>query len=123
MLLFYTQQEIPNQPITTASTESKETSVTTNQTINDKPQIITSSAVGSHAVATVTSSAAAAAAAAAKKDEIKILPAVVPVLGYTTAPAPNLYSPMETGVQLFTGAQPTQSTAFPTTYQQGVSFY
>lgn len=58
----------------------------------------------------------------AKKDEIKMLPAVVPVLGYTTAAAPNIYPPIETGVQLFTGTQPTQSAAFPTTYQQGVCF-
>lgn len=52
-----------------------------------------------------------------KKDEIKILPAVVPVLGYTAA-TPNIYPPIE-GVQLFTGTQ-SQQTTFPTTYQQGV---
>lgn len=111
-MLFHPQRDTTSNPTTI---ESKETSVTPNQTVNDKLQITTSSAVGSHAAA-VTS------AAAAKKEEIKILPAVVPVLGYTTTAAPNLYSPIETGVQLFTGAQPTQSTAFPTTYQQGVSF-
>lgn len=107
--LFYLQQENTSQVTTT---ENKETSVAPNQTVKDKPQITTSSAAGSHA----------AAAAAAKKDEIKILPAVVPVLGYTTAAAPNLYSPIEPGVQLYTGAQPTQSTGFPTAYQQGVRF-
>lgn len=54
-----------------------------------------------------------------KKDEIKIVPTVLPVLGYTSA-QPNLYQPLD-GVQLFTGAQ-TQPTTFPT-YQQGVSIF
>lgn len=56
-----------------------------------------------------------------KKDEIKILPAVVPVLGYTTAAPPNMYPSIESGVQFVTGTQPTQPTTFSTTYQQGVS--
>lgn len=108
-----------------------------------------SSVSGGSAPATVNTSAAAAAAVAAtvttnsnqqsttekvsnptnpsggyatsKKDEIKIVPAVVPVLGYTAAP-PNIYQPpMESGVQFVTGAQQTQPTSFSTTYQQGVS--
>lgn len=55
-----------------------------------------------------------------KKEEIKIVPAVVPVLGYTAAP-PNIYQPpMESGIQFVTGAQQTQPTSFSTTYQQGV---
>lgn len=59
--------------------------------------------------------------APSKKDEIKIVPAVVPVLGYTAAP-PNIYQPpMDSGVQFVTGAQQTQPTSFSTTYQQGVS--
>lgn len=86
---------------------NRDTNITSDQTSNDKPQIATNPTGGAHA--------------SAKKDEIKILPAVVPVLGYTSAAAhTNLYPPIETGVQLFTGAQPTQSAAFPTTYQQGV---
>lgn len=61
--------------------------------------------------------------ATSKKDEIKIVPAVVPVLGYTAAP-PNIYQPpMESGVQFVTGAQQTQPTSFSTTYQQGVSLF
>lgn len=56
-----------------------------------------------------------------KKDEIKILPAVVPVLGYTATAPPNIYPPIEGGVQFVTGTQPTQPSTFPTTYQQGVS--
>lgn len=56
-----------------------------------------------------------------KKDEIKIVPAVVPVLGYSAAP-PNIYPPIEGGVQFVAGTQPTQPTSFPTTYQQGVSY-
>lgn len=75
-----------------------------------------------------------------KKDEMKIMPAssgskthaVQPkciqckeipssaVLGYTTAPAPNVYPAMDSGIQMYPGTQPTP-TAFPTTtYQQGV---
>lgn len=53
-----------------------------------------------------------------KKDEIKIVPTVLPMLSYTSG-TPNLYQPIE-GVQLFTGAQ-AQQTTFPTTYQQCVS--
>lgn len=59
---------------------------------------------------------------ASKKEEIKILPAVVPVLGYTTTVPPNIYPPIEGGVQFVAGTQPTQPTSFPTTYQQGVSY-
>ncbi|XP_031619670.1 protein encore isoform X2 [Contarinia nasturtii] len=55
-----------------------------------------------------------------KKDEIKILPAVVPVLSYTTAAPPNIYPPIDAGVQFVAGTQPTQPTSFPTTYQQGL---
>lgn len=54
---------------------------------------------------------------AAKKDDIKIVPTVLPVLGYSAA-SQNLYQPLD-GVQLFAGAQ-AQPTTFPT-YQQGVS--
>lgn len=54
----------------------------------------------------------------AKKDDVKIMSTVVPVLSYATAPA--TYTPMEEGVQMYAGAQP-QPAAFPTTYQQGVS--
>lgn len=59
--------------------------------------------------------------AANKKDEIKIVPTVLPVLGYTAAPQ-NIYQPpMESGVQFVAGAQQTQPASFSTTYQQGVS--
>lgn len=67
-----------------------------------------------------SSTAATASATTNKKDEIKIVPAVVPVLSYTTAAPPNIYPQMESGVQFVTGTQPTQPTSFPTTYQQGV---
>lgn len=53
-----------------------------------------------------------------KKDDVKIMSAVVPVLSYATAPA--TYPQMEEGMPIFSGAQPPP-TAFPTTYQQGVS--
>lgn len=59
-----------------------------------------------------------------KKDEIKMLPAVLPVLGYTAAPAPNVYpTAMDSGIQMYPGA-PAAPTAFPTTtYQQGVCIH
>lgn len=42
------------------------------------------------------------------------------ILGYTTAPAPNVYPSIDSGIQMYQGAQPPP-TAFPTTtYQQGV---
>lgn len=91
-------QENLNQP----SNNVKVTSGTTNQSTSDKSPN-TSVYTGN------------------KKDDIKILPTVVPVLGYTTAAPPNIYPPMDGGVQFVTGTQPTQPTSFPTTYQQGVS--
>lgn len=54
----------------------------------------------------------------AKKEDVKIMSAVVPVLSY--AAAPPTYPPMEEGVPIFSGAQP-QPAAFQTTYQQGVN--
>lgn len=55
-----------------------------------------------------------------KKDEIKMMPAVVPVLSYAAAPASNVYPTMDSGIQMYPGTQPAP-TAFPTTtYQQGV---
>lgn len=56
-----------------------------------------------------------------KKDEIKMMPAVLPVLGYTAAPAPSVYPAIDSGIQMYPGTQPAP-TAYPTTtYQQGVS--
>lgn len=55
-----------------------------------------------------------------KKDEIKVMPAVVPVLGYTPAPAPNVYSTLDSGIPMFSGTQPAPA-HYPTTYQQGVN--
>lgn len=57
-----------------------------------------------------------------KKDEIKMMPAVLPVLSYAAAPAPNVYPAIESGIQMYPGTQ-SAPTAYPTTtYQQGVSF-
>lgn len=92
-------QESPNQ----ASIVEKDTiSVVSTQVLSDK----TPAKQISHTYA------------ANKKDEIKIVPTVLPMLSYTSG-TPNLYQPIE-GVQLFTGAQAQPST-FPTTYQQCVS--
>lgn len=100
--MLYFQENI-NQ----ASNDSKESNGTVIQSTTEKsPNTSTSSAY----------------TAANKKDEIKILPTVVPVLGYTTAAPPNIYPPMDAGVQFVTSTQPTQPTSFPTTYQQGVSW-
>lgn len=42
------------------------------------------------------------------------------VMGYTTAPAPNVYPAIDSSIQLYSGTPPAP-TAFPTTtYQQGV---
>lgn len=55
-----------------------------------------------------------------KKDEIKMMPAVLPVLSYAAAPAPNVYPAIESGIQMYPGTQ-SGPTAYPTTtYQQGV---
>lgn len=56
-----------------------------------------------------------------KKDEMKMMPAVLPVMGYTAAPAPNVYpAAMDSGIQMYPGAQPAPSAYPTTTYQQGV---
>lgn len=86
------------------TSEIKETVSTPNQVTSEKSQTKTNPHIYS----------------GSKKDEIKILPAVVPVLGYTAA-TPNMYPPIE-GVQLFTGTQ-SQPSTFPTTYQQGVCIF
>lgn len=58
-----------------------------------------------------------------KKDEIKIMPTVVPMLSYAATTGPNVYPPMDSGIQMFPGSQPAP-TAFPTTtYQQGVRIF
>lgn len=52
-----------------------------------------------------------------KKDDVKIMSAVVPLLSY--AP-PTTYPPIEeSSVPIYSGGQP-QPAAFPTAYQQGV---
>lgn len=51
-----------------------------------------------------------------KKDDIKIMSAVVPVLSYA---APATFPPIEESVPIYSGGQP-QPAAYPTTYQQGV---
>lgn len=52
-----------------------------------------------------------------KKDDMKMVPTVVPLMSY--APAPTAYQPIEESVPIYSGAQP-QPAAFQTTYQQGV---
>lgn len=94
-------------PATVAA--SATVTVANNQATTEKPSNVTNPTNPSGGYAT------------SKKEEIKIVPAVVPVLGYTAAP-PNIYQPpMESGVQFVTGAQQAQPTSFSTTYQQGVS--
>lgn len=56
-----------------------------------------------------------------KKDEIKMMSTVVPVLGYTAASAPNVYPTIESGIQMYPGAQPAPAAYPTTTYQQGVN--
>lgn len=69
---------------------------------------------------TMEETASAAEFMPVKKDDIKIMPAVVPMLGYAATTGPNVYPPIDSGIQMFPGSQPAPS-AFPTTtYQQGV---
>lgn len=53
-----------------------------------------------------------------KKEEVKIMPAVIPVMGYNGAP--SAYPPFDENIPIYTGAQP-QAGTFPA-YQQGVRF-